>query len=67
MLVLVLAILLYMPNLLASIAKPTVALHKTSLVSHKGRLAFLGGIAQSLFVERKPLATQALSKRTSPP
>ena len=45
MLVLVLAILLYMPNLLASIAKPTIALHKTSLVSDKGCLVFLRGIA----------------------
>jgi hypothetical protein len=41
--VLILAILLYVPNLLASIAKPTIALHKTSLVSDKGRLAILGG------------------------
>ena len=40
-----LAILLYMPNLLASIAKPTNALHKASFGSDKGRLAFLGGIA----------------------
>ena len=45
MLVLVFAILLYMPNLLASIAKLTIALHKTSLVSDKCLLAFLGGIA----------------------
>ena len=59
-LVLVLAILLYMPNLLASIAKLTIVLHKTSLVRSKVRLAFLGGIAHSLFVDRKPLATQAL-------
>jgi hypothetical protein len=49
-----------MPNLLASIAKPTIVLYKTSLVRSKGYLAFLGGIAQSLFVERKSLATQAL-------
>jgi hypothetical protein len=48
-----------MPNLLASIAKLTIALHKTSLVSSKGHLAFVGGIAQSLFVKRKPLSTQA--------
>ena len=61
MLVLVsLAILLYMPNLLASIAKPTIALHKASFGSNKGCLAFLGGIAESLFVERKSLATQTL-------
>ena len=46
MLVLVsLVILLYMPNLLASIAKPTIALHKASFGSDKGHLAFLGGIA----------------------
>ena len=45
MLVLVLALLLYMPNLLASIVKLTIVLHKTSLVRSKGRLAFLGGIA----------------------
>ena len=45
MLVLIFAILLYMPNLLAFIAKLTIALHKTSLVSHKGCLAFLEGIA----------------------
>ena len=54
-----LAILLYVPNLLASIAKPTIALHKASFGSDKGCLTFLGGIA-SLFVERKSLATQAL-------
>ena len=41
----VLIILLYMPNLLASIAKPTIALHKASFGSDKGHLAFLGGIA----------------------
>jgi hypothetical protein len=49
-----------MPNLLASIAKLTITLHKANFVSCEGRLAFLGGIAQSLLVERKPLATQAL-------
>jgi hypothetical protein len=48
------------PSLLASIAKPTIALHKVRLVGYKGRLAFLGGIAQSLFVEKKFLAAQAL-------
>jgi hypothetical protein len=40
-----LAILLYMPNLLASIAKSTIALHKASFGSDKGLLAFLAGIA----------------------
>ena len=46
MLILVnLSILLYMPNLLASVAKPTIALHKARFGSDKGRLAFLGGIA----------------------
>ena len=40
-----LVILLYMSNLLVSIAKPTIALHKDSFESDKGRLAFLGGIA----------------------
>ena len=59
MLVLVLALLLYMPNLLASIVKLTIVLHQTILVRSKGRLAFLGGIAQSLFVERSSLAIQA--------
>ena len=51
-----------MPYLLASNAKPTIALHKASFGSSKGRLAFLGGIAQSLFVKREPLATQALQQ-----
>jgi hypothetical protein len=59
-LVLILAILLYVPNLLASIVKPTIALHKASFGSSKGRLAFLGVIAESLFVKGEPLATQAL-------
>ena len=36
-----LAILLYLPNLLVSIAKPTIALHKANFGSDKGRLAFL--------------------------
>ena len=46
MLVLVsLAILLYVPNLVASIAKTTIALHKASFGSDKGCLAFLGDIA----------------------
>jgi hypothetical protein len=40
-----LAILLYIPNLLAFIAKLTIALHKASIGSDKGCLAFLGGIA----------------------
>ena len=51
--------MLSMTNLLATSAKPTIVLHKTCLVRSKGRLAFLGGIAQSLFVERSSLATQA--------
>ena len=37
-----LAILLYMPNLLASIIKLTIALHKANFGSDKGRLAFFG-------------------------
>jgi hypothetical protein len=49
-----------MPNLLASIAKSTIALHEANFVSCKDLLAFLGVIAQSLLIERKPLATQAL-------
>jgi hypothetical protein len=53
------AIMLKVPNLLTSIAKPTIALHKARLWSSKGRLAFLGSIAQSLFVKRESLATQA--------
>jgi hypothetical protein len=40
-----LTILLYMPNLLASITKLTIVLHKANFVSCKGCLAFLGGIA----------------------
>ena len=48
-----------MTHLLATNAKPTIVLHKTSLVRSKDRLAFLGIIAQSLFVERSSLATQA--------
>ena len=51
--------MIFMTNLLATSAKPTIVLHKTSLVRSKGRLAFLGDIAQSLFVERSSLATQA--------
>jgi hypothetical protein len=43
--VLVLAILLYVPNLFIFVAKPTIALHKASLMSDKGHLAILGGIA----------------------
>jgi hypothetical protein len=39
-----LAILLYMLNLLASITKLTIALHKASFESDKSCLAFLGGI-----------------------
>jgi hypothetical protein len=41
-----------MTNLLVTSAKPTIVLHKTSLVRSKGHLAFLGVIAQSLFVEK---------------
>ena len=44
-----------MTNLFATSAKPTIVLHKTSLIRSKCRLAFLGGIAQSLFVERSLL------------
>jgi hypothetical protein len=54
--------MLFMTNLLAISAKPTIVLYKTSLVRSKGRLAFLGGIAQSLFVERSSLATLAYKK-----
>jgi hypothetical protein len=50
---------LYVTNLLATFAIATIVLHKTSLVRSKSSLAFLGGIAQSLFVERSSLATQA--------
>ena len=48
-----------MTNLLATSAKPTIVLHKTSLMRSKDHFAFLEGIAQSLFVERSSLATQA--------
>ena len=48
-----------MTHLLATSAKPSIVLHKTSLMRSKGRFAFLGGIAQFLFVERSSLATQA--------
>jgi len=51
--------MLFMTNLLATSAKSTIVIHKTSLVRSKGHLVFLGGIAQSLFVERCSLATQA--------
>jgi hypothetical protein len=34
-----------MPNLLASIAKPTIVIHKTNLVRSKDHLALLGVIA----------------------
>ena len=51
--------MLFMTNLLVTSAKLTIVLHKTSLMRSKGRLAFLGGIAQSLFLERSSLATQA--------
>jgi len=49
--------LLNMTNLLATFEIATIVSHKTSLVRSKGGLAFLGDIAQSLFVERCPLAT----------
>ena len=48
-----------MTNLLATSVKPTIVLHKISLVRSKGRLAFLGGIAQFHFIEISSLATQA--------
>jgi hypothetical protein len=38
----------------------TIALHKISFVSCKGRFAILGGVAQSLFVERNSISTQIL-------
>ena len=60
------ALMLFMTNLLATSAKPTIVLHKTSLVRSKGRIAFLGGIAQSLFVDRSSLVTKHISKRSSP-
>ena len=40
-----LAIFLYTPNLLVSIAKLTITLHKASFGSDKDRLTFLRGIA----------------------
>jgi hypothetical protein len=49
----------FVTNLLATSAKTTIVLHKISLVRSKGHLAFLRNIAQSLFIERCPLATQA--------
>jgi hypothetical protein len=58
-LILVLALLLYVTNLLTSLVIPAISPHKTSFVISKGSLASLGDIAQSLFVERCPLATQA--------
>jgi hypothetical protein len=54
--------MLFMTNLLATIVILAIVLHKTSLVRSKDGLAFLGGIAQSLFVERSSLATQAHKK-----
>ena len=45
MLFLVLAIMLFVTNLLATIAIPAIVLHKTSLVRSKAGLALLGGIA----------------------
>jgi predicted secreted protein len=51
--------LLYVINLLATFARATIVLYKTSLVRSKSSLAFLEVIAQSLFVERSSLATQA--------
>jgi hypothetical protein len=52
------ALLLYVTNLLATFAIPTIVPHKTIFVISKGGLTFLRDIAQSLFVERCPLATQ---------
>jgi hypothetical protein len=52
------AILLYVTNLLVTFAIATIVLHKASLVRSKSSLAFLGVIAQSLFVERSSLAIQ---------
>jgi hypothetical protein len=49
--------MLFVTNLLVTIAIPAIVLHKTSLVRSKGGLALLGDIAQSLFVERCSLAT----------
>jgi hypothetical protein len=49
-------------NLLAHFAIATIVLHKMSLVRSKSGLAFLRVIAQSLFVERSSLATQAPKK-----
>jgi hypothetical protein len=51
--------MLFVTNLLATIAIPAIVLHKTNLMRSKDNLAFLGGIAQSLFIERCSLATQA--------
>jgi hypothetical protein len=51
--------LLYVTNLLATFTIATIVLHKMSLVRSKNGLAFLRVIAQSLFVERSSLATQA--------
>ena len=59
---LLLAILLFMPNLLASIANDTITLHISGFVRSKGCLAFIGGINQCLFIEKKPLVTQALKQ-----
>jgi hypothetical protein len=56
-LVLVHALLLYVTNMLATLAIPAIIPHKTSFVISKGGLAFLEDIAQSLSVERCPLAT----------
>jgi hypothetical protein len=58
-LVLVHTLLLYVINLLATFAILAIVPHKTSFMTSKGGLAFLGDIAQSLVVERCPLATQA--------
>jgi hypothetical protein len=51
--------LFYVTNLLAIFAIPAIVPHKTSFMISKGGLAFLGDIAQFLFVERCPLASQA--------
>jgi hypothetical protein len=49
---------LYVTNLLATFTIPIIVPHKISFVISKGGLAFLRDIAQSLFIERCPLATQ---------
>jgi hypothetical protein len=48
-----------MTNLLATFAILAIVSHKTSFVISKGGLVVLEDIAQSLFIERCPLDTQA--------